>query len=104
MEQLFNFDLDKISNYSEKEALDRKKNLKLFLNTGFPNKKDENWKFTDLNSIISKIEDNTLLTLKSHSQKKNLQIRYSVKDDFTDIVVKEYMMKKINLIKLLLTL
>ncbi len=54
MEQLFNFDLDKISNYSEKEALDRKKNLKLFLNTGFPNKKDENWKFTDLNSIISK--------------------------------------------------
>ena len=48
-------------------------------------------------SIISKIEDNSLLTLKSHSQKKNLQIRYSVKDDFTDTVVKEYMMKKINL-------
>tara|TARA_B100001057_G_C22793980_1_gene928824 strand:+ start:318 stop:1559 length:1242 start_codon:yes stop_codon:yes gene_type:complete len=54
MEQLYNFDLDKISNSSEKESLDRKKNLKLFLNTGFPNKKDENWKFTDLNSIISK--------------------------------------------------
>ena len=31
-----------------------KKNLKLFYDNGLPNKKDENWKFTDLNSIISK--------------------------------------------------
>ena len=28
------------------------KNLNLFLETGLPNKKDENWKFTDLNQII----------------------------------------------------
>ena len=54
MEQLFNFDLEKISNISQKESLERKKNLKFFLDTGFPNKKDENWKFSDLNAIISK--------------------------------------------------
>ena len=54
MEQLFNFDLEKISNISQKESLERKKNLKSFLDTGFPNKKDENWKFSDLNAIISK--------------------------------------------------
>ena len=28
--------------------------MKLFLETGLPNKKDENWKFSDLNFIISK--------------------------------------------------
>ena len=54
MEQLFNFKLEKISNFSNKEMLERKKNLDFFLEKGFPNKKDENWKFTDLNSIISK--------------------------------------------------
>ena len=54
MEQIFNFDLEKIDSSSEKELLDRKEKLKLFLDAGLPNKKDENWKFTDLNSIISK--------------------------------------------------
>ena len=54
MEQLFNIDLNKISSASSQEALDRKKNLELFLKTGLPNKKDENWKFSDLNFIIKK--------------------------------------------------
>ena len=54
MEQLFNFDLEKIFNSSEKEISERKKSLNLFLKTGLPNKKNENWKFTDLNSIINK--------------------------------------------------
>ena len=52
MEQLFNIDLKKISTNSKKELLERKRNLKSFLEFGFPNKKDESWKFTDLNSII----------------------------------------------------
>ena len=54
MEQLFNFDLNKINHFSENEKLEREKNLNLFLKNGLPNKKDENWKFTDLNLIISK--------------------------------------------------
>ena len=54
MENLFNIDLNIISSSSKKEALERKKNFDLFLKDGLPNKKNENWKFTDLNLIISK--------------------------------------------------
>ena len=54
MDQLFNIDLKKIPVSSDEEALERKKNLESFLETGLPNKKDENWKFSDLNFIISK--------------------------------------------------
>ena len=54
MEQLFNIDLKKYLLSSKKEELDRKKKFKLFLESGLPNKKDENWKFTDLNLIIKK--------------------------------------------------
>ena len=54
MEQLFDIDLDKISTSSNNEALERKKNLELFLKAGLPNKNNENWKFSDLNFIISK--------------------------------------------------
>ena len=54
MDQLFNIDLKKIPVSSDEEALERKKNFELFLETGLPNKKNENWKFSDLNFIISK--------------------------------------------------
>ena len=54
MEQLFNIDLEKIFSSSKREEINRKKNFKLFLETGLPNKKDEDWKFSDLNSIVKK--------------------------------------------------
>ena len=54
MDQLFNIDFKKIPVSSDQEALERKKSFELFLETGLPNKKDENWKFSDLNFIISK--------------------------------------------------
>ena len=54
MEQLFNIDFKRINSSNDKEALDRKKNFELFLKGGLPNKKNENWKFSDLNYIISK--------------------------------------------------
>ena len=54
MEQLFNIDFKRINSSNAKEAADRKKNFELFLKGGFPNKKNENWKFSDLNNIISK--------------------------------------------------
>ena len=53
MENLFNIDLKKISTSTKKEALDRERNFDLFLKSGLPNKKNENWKFTDLRSILS---------------------------------------------------
>ena len=54
MDQLFNIDFKKIPVSTDEEALERKKNFELFLETGLPNKKDENWKFSDLNFIICK--------------------------------------------------
>jgi len=54
MDQLFNINLKKIPSSSKKEAIERKKSFDLFLKAGLPNKKDENWKFSDFNFIISK--------------------------------------------------
>ena len=42
------------SNLSDKEIAFKNLNAKEFANQGFPNKKDENWKFSDLNQIIKK--------------------------------------------------
>ena len=53
MKQIFNIDLKKMSADSNEEATDRKKNFELFLKNGLPNKKDESWKFSDLNFIIN---------------------------------------------------
>ena len=65
MKQNYDFKIDKIKDLSEEEIDLRKKNLELFYQTGFPNKKDEDWKFSDLNSIIrnnfNKIVNNDFL-------------------------------------------
>ena len=65
MKQNYDFKIDKIKDLSSEEISLRKKNLDLFYQTGFPNKKDEDWKFSDLNSILSnnfnKIANNCLL-------------------------------------------
>ena len=54
MKQYYDFKIEKIKDLSLDEIDLRKKNLDLFYLTGFPNKKDEDWKFSDLNSILSK--------------------------------------------------
>ena len=53
MKQNYNFKIEKIKNLSPKEINLRKKNLELFYQTGFPNKRDEAWKFSDLSSILN---------------------------------------------------
>jgi Fe-S cluster assembly protein SufD len=52
MQQFYNFKIEKIKNLSPEEKILREKNLKLFYLNGFPSKKDEDWKFTDLKSIL----------------------------------------------------
>ena len=54
MKQNYDFKIDKIKDLSSEEMDLRKKNLALFYQTGFPNKKDEDWKFSDLSSILNK--------------------------------------------------
>ncbi len=57
MEQRARTDFDKIvknSNFSKNDIDFKIKNLNNFIKNGFPNKKQETWKFSDLNQIISK--------------------------------------------------
>ena len=54
MKQFYDFKVEKIKNLSSEDIDLRKEKLDLFYKNGFPNKKDEDWKFTDLNSILSK--------------------------------------------------
>ena len=42
----------KISNFSEKDIKFKKNYLNKFIESGFPSRKLENWKFSDLNQII----------------------------------------------------
>ncbi len=44
----------KTSDFSENDVKTKKKFLNKFLENGFPNKKLENWKFSDINQIIQK--------------------------------------------------
>ena len=46
--------LIKSSNLSKKNVELKKENFNYFFENGFPNKREENWKFSDLNQIISK--------------------------------------------------
>ena len=50
-------DFEKIvrtSDFSEKDIEFKRKYLNKFIETGFPSKKLENWKFSDLSQIIKK--------------------------------------------------
>jgi len=58
MKQFYDFKVEKIKDLSPEDKNLRKENLDLFYKNGFPNKKEEDWKFTDLNSILSKNFDN----------------------------------------------
>ena len=44
----------KVSDFSEKDIKFKKNHLDKFIESGFPSRKLENWKFLDLNQIIKK--------------------------------------------------
>ena len=57
MEEQLKNDFEKIiknSKFSNKDIDLKRESLNKFITTGFPNKKLENWKFSDLNQIINK--------------------------------------------------
>ena len=57
MTEQLQIDFDKTtksSEISEKDIAFKKKYLKKFIERGFPNRSDENWKFLDINQIIKK--------------------------------------------------
>ncbi len=57
MKEQLKIDFEKLlenSNFSKKNIEVKRKSFNDFLEKGFPNKREENWKFSDLNQIISK--------------------------------------------------
>ena len=57
MKEQLQIDFDKIvktSNFSERDIEFKQKSLNEFIKMGFPSKRQENWKFSDLNQIINK--------------------------------------------------
>ena len=57
MKEQVQTDFDKIAKtagFSEREIKSKKDYLNKFIKNGFPNRKEEDWKFSDLNQIIKK--------------------------------------------------
>jgi len=75
---IINFDkfLDNHS-FSDEQLEKRKKNYKKFNDEGFPNKKLEDWKFSDLNQIIKKNIKNFVI---EKSETNKLQVTDLIKD------------------------
>ena len=70
MKQEYSFEINNIKDLSSKEKDFRKQSLDLFLKTGFPNKKNEDWKFTDFNSILNENFDKITNDFKFDLNKK----------------------------------
>ena len=73
MKQFYDFKVENIKDLSPEAKNLRKKNLDLFYKNGFPNKKDEDWKFTDLNSILGK-NFNNIVNKESISEDRKFKI------------------------------
>jgi len=73
MTQFYDFKIENIKDLSIEEKNLRKKNLDLFYQNGFPNKKKEDWKFTDLNSILGE-NFNNIINKDFISEDKKLKI------------------------------
>ena len=67
-------EIDKIKNIHKINKNLRKKNLNNFNNNGFPSKKDEDWKFSDLKKILDQNFSKFTFREKKLSKKKIKQI------------------------------
>ena len=66
-------EIDKIKTTSQEEKDFRIKNLNLFNKLGFPNKKNEDWKFSDLREIINKnFKKLDIKNIRTNNKKINL--------------------------------
>jgi Fe-S cluster assembly protein SufD len=85
MTQFYDFKIENIKNLSIEEKNLRKKNLDLFYQNGFPNKKNEDWKFTDLNSILGK-NFNNIINKDFTSEDKKLKIIEKFEHNFIFLI------------------
>jgi len=85
MMNFYDFKIENIKDLSLDEKNSRKKNLDLFFQNGFPNKKDEDWKFTDLNSILGK-NFNNIANKESISEDKKFKTIEDFEHNFIYLV------------------
>jgi Fe-S cluster assembly protein SufD len=85
MMNFYDFKIENIKNLSLDEKNSRKKNLDLFFQNGFPNKKDEDWKFTDLNSILGK-NFNNIVNKELISEERKFKIIEDFEHNFIFLV------------------
>ena len=92
-------EFDKIvqnSNFSKKEIEFRKENLNKFIKEGFPTKKNENWKFSDISQIIQ----NSIGELKYYNDyylsKKLDNLKYVSEFDHNKIIFINGKLEKID--------
>ena len=85
MRDFYDFKIENIKNLSLEEKNLRKKNLDLFFQNGFPNKKSEDWKFSDLNSILVK-NFNSIVNKDLLSEDKKLKIIEEFEHNFIFLI------------------
>ena len=99
MKEILKTEFDKIvknSKFSKKEIEFRKENLNKFIKEGFPTKKNENWKFSD----ISKIIQNNIGDLKYYNDyslsKKTDNLKYVSEFDHNKIIFVNGKLEKVD--------
>ena len=99
MKEILKTEFDKIvqnSNFSKKEIEFRKENLNKFIKEGFPTKKNENWKFSDISQIIQ----NNIGDLKYYNDyslsKKTDNLKYVSEFDHNKIIFVNGKLEKID--------
>jgi|TARA_Y100000389_G_scaffold5099_1_gene4808 Fe-S cluster assembly protein SufD len=85
MKNFYDFKINNIKNLSLEEKKLRKKNLDLFYKNGFPNKKNEDWKFTDLNFILGK-NFNNIANKDFNSEDKKLKTLEEFEHNFIHLI------------------
>ena len=99
MKEILKTEFDKIvknSKFSKKEIEFRKENLNKFIKEGFPTKKNENWKFSDISQIIQ----NNIGDLKYYNDyslsKKTDNLKYVSEFDHNKIIFVNGKLEKID--------
>ena len=99
MKEILKTEFDKIvqnSKFSKKEIEFRKENLNKFIKEGFPTKKNENWKFSDISQIIQ----NNIGELKYYNDyylsKKTDNLKYVSEFDHNKIIFINGKLEKID--------
>ena len=99
MKEILKTEFDKIvqnSKFSKKEIEFRKENLNKFIEEGFPTKKNENWKFSDISQIIQ----NNIGDLKYYNDyfpsKKTDNLKYVTQFDHNKIIFVNGKLEKID--------